>query len=144
MRLSRVLIASVMLLRSCCGAFVPKGKFWLKSTPVSRQHHFQSAVHVGLRTLLLSLAARPIPKASLAAASSTAAVAAEVVKSPIDEREYLAFTLPNGLRVLLISDPDSSRAAAALDVHVGSFCDPQNIPGLAHFCGEFYPMKDII
>lgn len=84
--------------------------------------------------MILSLAATSISTASLA--SST-----KIVKSPIDEREYEAFTLPNGLRVLLISDPDSSRAAAALDVHVGSFCDPKTIPGLAHFCGEItYPV----
>lgn len=43
-------------------------------------------------------------------------------------------TLGNGLRVLLISDPKAVVAAAALDVHVGSFSDPTELPGLAHFC----------
>ena len=57
-----------------------------------------------------------------------------VVKKPNDRREYRAITLENGIRVLLISDSDSQQAAAALDVHVGSFSDPVDLPGLAHFC----------
>lgn len=56
----------------------------------------------------------------------------EVIKQPSDTREYKALTLDNGLRVLLISDPSSSRAAAAMDVHVGAMSD--TVPGLAHFC----------
>jgi insulysin len=32
--------------------------------------------------------------------------------------------LANQLEVLLISDPDTDRASAALDVHVGSLSDP--------------------
>ncbi len=58
----------------------------------------------------------------------------EVIKGKNDKRIYKAFTLPNGIRTLLISDPSSVSSAAALDVHVGSFSDPQDIPGLAHFC----------
>lgn len=58
-----------------------------------------------------------------------------VIKRPTDERTYKAITLPsNGLRVLLISDPTSSRSAAALDVHAGAFSDPIEVPGIAHFC----------
>jgi len=58
----------------------------------------------------------------------------QVVASKLDDRCYRAVTLTNGLRVLLISDPKSVVAAAALDVHVGSFSDPNELPGLAHFC----------
>lgn len=58
----------------------------------------------------------------------------EVKKRPSDNREYRAVTLRNGIRTLLISDPSTSRSAAAMDVHVGSMTDPKNIPGLAHFC----------
>lgn len=57
-----------------------------------------------------------------------------VVKVPSDDRQYKAITLSNGLRVLLISDKHARRAAAAMDVHVGSFSDPDDVPGLAHFC----------
>lgn len=58
----------------------------------------------------------------------------EVLKRALDERSYKALTMKNGIRVLLVSDPKSSRSAAALDVHVGYFSDPANLPGLAHFC----------
>ena len=51
-----------------------------------------------------------------------------------DKRIYYPLTLSNGLRVLLISDPARNQCAAAMDVHVGSFSDPNNMPGMAHFC----------
>ncbi|CAM9705052.1 unnamed protein product, partial [Hapterophycus canaliculatus] len=37
-------------------------------------------------------------------------------------------------KVLLISDPETKTSAAAMDVHVGHFSDPDDLPGLAHFC----------
>jgi len=58
---------------------------------------------------------------------------AVVVKKPTDLRKYRPLLLPNKLRVLLVSDKSTNRGAAALDVHVGSFSDPSDIPGLAHF-----------
>lgn len=59
--------------------------------------------------------------------------ATDISKSPNDKREYASFTLPNELKVLLISDPDTDKAAAALDVFVGSASDPEDYAGLAHF-----------
>ena len=53
---------------------------------------------------------------------------------PFDERQFRAIELDNKLRVLLVSDPSSSRSAAAMDVRAGSFSDPYAVPGLAHFC----------
>ena len=38
------------------------------------------------------------------------------------------------LQVLLVSDPSTDKAAAAMDVHIGHMSDPPNLPGLAHFC----------
>ena len=55
------------------------------------------------------------------------------VKGPRDERSYRYLTLDNRMRVLLISDPDSDKAAAALDIRVGSRHDPDDHLGLAHF-----------
>ncbi len=57
----------------------------------------------------------------------------DVIKNAIDKRDYRALTLPNGLRALLVSDPDTDLAAAALNVNVGYFSDPPDRPGLAHF-----------
>ena len=58
----------------------------------------------------------------------------QVIKSPYDTRQYSFFTLDNGLRVLVISDNETQISAAAMDVAVGSFSDPYNFSGLAHFC----------
>ncbi|KAK9703223.1 Insulinase (Peptidase family M16) [Popillia japonica] len=38
------------------------------------------------------------------------------------------------MKVLLVSDPATDKSAAALHVNVGYMSDPDNIPGLAHFC----------
>lgn len=57
----------------------------------------------------------------------------EVVKSPHDVRDYRALQLPNGMKVLLISDPTTDKAAAAVDVGIGSNADPARFAGLSHF-----------
>ena len=62
-----------------------------------------------------------------------ALAAEQIVKSPNDDRQYESFTLPNQLKVLIISDPDTDKAAAAMDVFVGSNNDPKDREGLAHF-----------
>jgi len=56
-----------------------------------------------------------------------------VTKSENDDRSYRYLELSNHLQVLLISDPNTEKSAAALDVNVGSGEDPQTRPGLAHF-----------
>lgn len=56
-----------------------------------------------------------------------------IEKSPNDLRAYSTFTLENQLQVLLISDPDTDKAAVSMDVDVGSASNPANRPGLAHF-----------
>lgn len=56
-----------------------------------------------------------------------------VIKSPNDSREYRYIELANQLKVLLISDPSADKAAASLDVFVGSRQDPEDYAGLAHF-----------
>ena len=57
-----------------------------------------------------------------------------VCLSKLDNRSYQVTTLKNGLRVLLISDPNSNISAAAMDIPAGSFNDPKEYEGLAHFC----------
>ncbi|KAG8551692.1 hypothetical protein GDO81_004220 [Engystomops pustulosus] len=58
----------------------------------------------------------------------------DIIKSPEDKREYRGVELINGIKALLISDPTTDKSSAALDVYIGSLSDPENIPGLAHFC----------
>ncbi len=50
-----------------------------------------------------------------------------------DHRIFKEITLKNQMRVLLISDPDLNKSAAAMNVQVGSLSDPTEHPGLAHF-----------
>jgi insulysin len=42
--------------------------------------------------------------------------------------------LSNKMDAILISDKETKKSACAVDVHVGHFSDPDEIPGLAHFC----------
>lgn len=56
-----------------------------------------------------------------------------IVKSENDKRNYRYLILDNQLRVLLISDPATEKAAAALDVQVGANQNPPDRLGLAHF-----------
>lgn len=73
-----------------------------------------------------------LPAAAVAAAPAADAAPA-VIKSPLDAAQYRILRLDNGLTALLVSDPDADKAAAALDVHIGSGNDPDDWNGLAHF-----------
>ncbi|ATX77562.1 insulinase family protein [Reinekea forsetii] len=53
--------------------------------------------------------------------------------SASEARIFKTLTLNNGLSVVLVSDPSSDKAAAALNVFSGSWANPSDIPGLAHF-----------
>jgi secreted Zn-dependent insulinase-like peptidase len=72
-----------------------------------------------------------------------------IEKSPNDQKQYVGITLKNKLEVLLISDPNTDKASAAMDVFVGSADDPAEFLGLAHFLEhmlflgtEKYPTPD--
>ncbi|KAG6438646.1 hypothetical protein O3G_MSEX000111 [Manduca sexta] len=58
----------------------------------------------------------------------------DIIKSQEDKRNYRGLVLSNRLKVLLVSDPTTDKSAAALDVNVGYLSDPEELPGLAHFC----------
>ncbi|HEX7034984.1 MAG TPA: insulinase family protein [Pseudomonadales bacterium] len=93
--------------------------------------------------------APPKPSPAPAPAAEPKPPATEVQKSPNDDREYRYLTLENGLRVLLVHDRDTDRAAASLVVFRGSYHEPADYPGLAHFLEhmlfigtEKYPQVD--
>ena len=54
-------------------------------------------------------------------------------KATSDKNNYNLLTLKNGLRVILVSDPEAERFAASMAINVGSYQDPKNQQGLAHF-----------
>ncbi|GMR59756.1 hypothetical protein PMAYCL1PPCAC_29951 [Pristionchus mayeri] len=58
----------------------------------------------------------------------------DIVKSRVDKREYRGLLLANGLKVLLVSDAEADKAAAALSVQCGHLNDPWEVSGVAHFC----------
>ncbi|KAJ4904867.1 Insulinase (Peptidase family M16) family protein [Raphanus sativus] len=60
----------------------------------------------------------------------------EILKPRTDKREYRRIVLKNSLTVLLISDPETDKCAASMNVSVGSFSDPEGLDGLAHFLEE--------
>ncbi len=51
----------------------------------------------------------------------------------LKERKTKKFKLENGLQVYLVSDPDAEQASGALVVETGSWEEPKDHPGLAHF-----------
>ncbi|XP_066923110.1 insulin-degrading enzyme-like [Clytia hemisphaerica] len=72
-----------------------------------------------------------------------------VVKSENDPRSYRLVELKNSIKILLISDPIADKAAASVDVNIGHLVDPDDVPGIAHFCEhmlflgtEKYPIEN--
>jgi secreted Zn-dependent insulinase-like peptidase len=57
----------------------------------------------------------------------------QIEKSPNDTRDYRYLELVNGLKVVLISDLEADKSAASLTAFRGSFHDPSERLGLAHF-----------
>lgn len=72
------------------------------------------------------------------------------IKTPqLNERTTLKIQLKNGVKALLISDPKISQSAIAASVPTGSWNDPGEYPGMAHFCEHMlfmgnkkYPQED--
>eukprot|EP00536_Pseudo-nitzschia_multiseries_P006915 jgi/Psemu1/319005/estExt_fgenesh1_pm.C_1530012 len=65
-----------------------------------------------------------------------------IIETPsVDKRQYKHIYLGgsdiensrNKLQVLLISDPETDKASAAMDIGIGQFCDGKHLPGIAHF-----------
>ena len=56
-----------------------------------------------------------------------------IIKSRCDKRVYKHVQLPNGVRCILISDKETDKSAASLDVKVGCSLDPKPLYGTAHF-----------
>lgn len=86
------------------------------------------------RTVPVSPASSPMQTPTVSMSPTPSPGVQNFFKSKFDDRDYRLVTLNNSLRVLLISAPNSNISAATMDVATGSFNDPQNLQGLAHFC----------
>ena len=72
------------------------------------------------------------------------------IKTPwLKERKQLKISLKNGIQALIISDPQLTQSALAVAVKAGSWDDPIEYPGMAHFCEHMlfmgnkkYPAED--
>jgi len=82
--------------------------------------------------LMAAFVAVPAAAATAAAAIDVAAVPTRLA-APNDASDYRRFVLPNGMKVLLLSDPKLNVASAAVAVGVGSLSDPPERQGLAHY-----------
>ncbi|KAF9882582.1 Insulinase (Peptidase M16) [Aspergillus nanangensis] len=72
-----------------------------------------------------------------------------LVMPELDDCSYRVVRLPNKLEALLVHDPDTDKASAAVNVNVGNFSDADDMPGMAHavehllFMGtEKYPKEN--
>jgi Insulinase (Peptidase family M16) len=91
-------------------------------------------------TVFCSLQPSPRPYSTSAkmptlqrAVPTTSKIVAENMEKPsLDDRSYRVIRLPNELEALLIHDPETDKASAALDVNAGNYSDPDDLPGLAH------------
>ena len=81
----------------------------------------------------------PAPAAPTAASAATAPARLDPsavpprVKAPNDASAYRRFVLPNGMKVILLSDPKLNKASASVAVGVGSLADPPERQGMAHY-----------
>ncbi len=57
-----------------------------------------------------------------------------IIKPKTDNLNYGFKVLSNGIKALIISDPDTNKSAAALGVNIGNLMDGKKEQGLAHFC----------
>jgi len=90
-------------------------------------------IFIGKLKIMLGWLVAVVILATLPQFTSADSQVTELIKSEVDEKSYRGLVLDNGLKVLLVSDPYTDRAAASLDVHVGSGSDPAGWNGLAHF-----------
>lgn len=81
----------------------------------------------------MSPSAVPDSASALGRHASTATLLTDQLEKPsLDDRQYRVVRLDNGLEALLVHDPETDKASAALDVNVGSFSDEDGMPGMAH------------
>lgn len=59
-------------------------------------------------------------------------IAEDLEKPQTDDRSYRVIELSNKLEALLVHDPNTDKASAALNVNVGNFSDEEDMPGMAH------------
>ncbi|OAQ98847.1 hypothetical protein LLEC1_05979 [Akanthomyces lecanii] len=80
----------------------------------------------------MASSAVPDPTSALGRQASVTILTDQLEKPSLDDRQYRVVRLENGLEALLVHDPETDKASAALDVNVGNFSDEDGMPGMAH------------
>lgn len=101
-----------------------------KSSFIARSIHS----NIVMSASVLNSSSVPVPSIKISMDGGNIVRINNIGKSQQDNRDYRGLKLTNGLKVLIVSDPVTDKSAAALTVDVGHMSDPNDIPGLAHFC----------
>ena len=80
------------------------------------------------------LSACVLPLTSFSATEINDTSSLPFLNPDLQKRQIVKIKLENQLEVLLISDPDADLSSAAMAVRSGSWDDPAEYPGMAHFC----------
>src|SRR5579862_6747511 len=90
--------------------------------------------HILLSVSLLFISGIHAEDSSLPAYQVVANQATLPILTPaLEDRKVEKLILNNGLHVYLISDPGTEQSAAGIAVESGSWDDPKEYPGMAHF-----------
>ncbi|CAF1484399.1 unnamed protein product [Rotaria sordida] len=76
---------------------------------------------------------KPSSNSNMTIESASVRVVDTIEKSDSDIWNYRGLELDNGMICVLISHPTIDKAAAGLNVEIGSYADPNEVPGVAHF-----------
>lgn len=90
-------------------------------------------MHIGTPMNARALTVNAFALLLLLFVSSFATAEQTPIKSPNDNNEYRFIELANGLRAILVSDKNADKAAASMNVAVGSGDDPKDREGISHF-----------
>lgn len=86
-----------------------------------------------MKRLLTAILAATLTASAWCAAPPATSDLPKFIQAPTDKAKFRRFTLDNGMKVLLVTDPKYNKSAASLVVHTGQIDDPRDTEGMAHF-----------
>jgi len=95
--------------------------------------NFDHAISLCLYRMISDFHCKPLSISNMSTKSASVRVVDTIKKSDSDIWNYRGLELDNGMLCVLISHPTIDKAAASLNVEIGSYADPNEVPGVAHF-----------
>lgn len=103
------------------------------SSPIAHTARAPLSAFLSPHRSACSLSASHTPSPTIAPNMTQIERITESLERPeLDDRSYRVIRLPNKLEALLVHDPDTDKASAAVNVNVGNFSDQDDMPGMAH------------